>query len=690
MTDDTYTTGPSGTTEDENRETTPLSDSSLTRPPARKKKRPQSAGKFKYNWSLPSHICSSSKGSRFAYCKLCAKHFTVSHGGYNDVQRHVNGAVHQRKIRSCQGMANIGDVFRKEPSLLHSSRVISAEIMMVKFLVLHNLSFKAADHLSELFPMMFPDSAIAADFSCKRTKTKAIVSDALDPYMKKPVVEILKVSPFSLLCDESNDRGDSVKLLTILVRLYDPGNQIIVTRHLETVGITDLTADGIFSAIAQTLQKYNVPFSNLLSFVSDTCNVMKGVKGGVIAKIRSEQPKVVDINCICHLVSLVVKAATKTLPLKIDELLIDIYYHFHHSVKRVTSFKEFADFCTTEYRSILKHVETRWLSLTKVIQRTLHMWEPLCSYFTSHPDVEKPGKVKNISKLLNDPITKIWFHFLSYILAIFNKFNVFFQTAKTSTIHKLHGETLRLLKTVLSFFIDPLVVRTNSDDLTGIAYASSTNHLATQDMFIGDSTTALVLQHQDEGCNITVFYEGAIRFYIAAVKKVLKVYDFRSNILQTLSFLYPGKCQTVPQSTFDAIEEKFPIAFEKATVKLEHREFMLDSEEQPEENEDAVNFWLKISHLKSPMGEHKYHNLAFLALQLLSIPSSNADSERVFSLVRRIKTEFRSSLQTETLSALIGCHFNKTTDCCEKVHFDGPLLSKAKSCTHERNLRYPA
>ena len=74
---------------------------------------------------------------------------------------------------------------------------------------MHNLSFKAADHLSELFPFMFPDSAIAA---FKRTKTKSIVSDA---YMKKPVIEILRVTPFSLLC------GDSIKLLTILVRLYD-------------------------------------------------------------------------------------------------------------------------------------------------------------------------------------------------------------------------------------------------------------------------------------------------------------------------------------------------------------------------------------------------------------------------------------------------------------------------------------
>ena len=46
---------------------------------------------------------------------------------------------------------------------------------------MHNLPFSAADHLSELLPSMFPDSKIAADFSCKRTKTKAIICDALEP-----------------------------------------------------------------------------------------------------------------------------------------------------------------------------------------------------------------------------------------------------------------------------------------------------------------------------------------------------------------------------------------------------------------------------------------------------------------------------------------------------------------------------
>ena len=48
---------------------------------------------------------------------------------------------------------------------------------------------------------------------------------------------------------------------------------------------------------------------------------------------------------------------------------------------------------------------------------------------------------------------------------------------------------------------------------------------------------------------------------------------------------------------------------------------------------NAVQFWLRVLAMKSPMGEQKYLHLATLSQQLLSISMSNTDSERVFSVV---------------------------------------------------------
>ena len=156
------------------------------------------------------------------------------------------------------------------------------------------------------------------------------------------------------------------------------------------------------------------------------------------------------------------------------------------------------------------------------------------------------------------------------------------------------------------------------------------------------------------------FYRGVIKFYEAFIKKLLKVHDFKSPFFHALSYLDPSQSQYVTSSTIDLLEQIYPVSFNKQLVKLEMREFLIDGEIDPTIS-DAVQFWLRVLAMKSPMGEQKYLHMATLSLELLSIPASNADSERVFSVVRRIKTEFRSSLSTESVSALISCHFNKTS-----------------------------
>ena len=165
------------------------------------------------------------------------------------------------------------------------------------------------------------------------------------------------------------------------------------------------------------------------------------------------------------------------------------------------------------------------------------MWDPLCSYFISHPDVEKPGKVKTIVGLLRQPLTKAWLLFLSNILAVFDKFNVFFQTSSTSTIYKLHGQSERLLKKVLSFFIQPQVLLSGSRPITEVAYMDHNCQLTHEDIFVGDNTAALLLHLQDEGEDVQGFYNSVLRFYEAFVAKQLKAFDFKSEILPSLAFL---------------------------------------------------------------------------------------------------------------------------------------------------------
>ena len=61
---------------------------------------------------------------------------------------------------------------------------------------------------------MFLDPAIARDFACKLTKTRFILCETLDPFYKEPKIDH---SPYN----ESNDKRDSVKLLTVLSKMLN-------------------------------------------------------------------------------------------------------------------------------------------------------------------------------------------------------------------------------------------------------------------------------------------------------------------------------------------------------------------------------------------------------------------------------------------------------------------------------------
>ena len=212
------------------------------------------------------------------------------------------------------------------------------------------------------------------------------------------------------------------------------------------------------------------------------------------------------------------------------------------------------------------------------IQCTLQMWDPLCSYFRSHCDVEKAGKVRTICQILNDPLTKPWLCFLLNTLAVFDKYKTFFQTSSTATVHKLHDESVRLLKTVLSFFINPQVLRTHSNDLTEIDFTITSNQLPPEELFLGEDTTAIIEVLIEEGVPVATFYKQVVQFYVAFVSKLLKKFDFKSKFLKMMSFLDPLQCQKLPFSTFDLIDSTTSISYDKAATKLEYREFTSDSD----------------------------------------------------------------------------------------------------------------
>ena len=86
--------------------------------------------------------------------------------------------------------------------------------------------------------------------------------------------------------------------------------------------------------------------------------------------------------------------------------------------------------------------------------------------------------------------------------------------------------------------------------------------------------------------------------------------------------------------------------------------------------------------------QEKLPNLSKVALAVLTIPHSNAGEERVFSMIRKNKTDFRSNLDLrKSLSSIITIKMNKLANLlpCHRFKPSNSLLTKCKAACREYN-----
>ena len=116
-----------------------------------------------------------------------------------------------------------------------------------------------------------------------------------------------------------------------MVRTLDEDVGDVRTRFLDMSVVNVGTASNLFTAVLKFLGDEGLDLTYAIAFMSDTTNVMTGMRSSVQKLIKYHNPYIHDVSCICHLADLVVKAGMKGLPIDIDQLFIDTFYHFYHA-----------------------------------------------------------------------------------------------------------------------------------------------------------------------------------------------------------------------------------------------------------------------------------------------------------------------------------------------------------------------
>uniref|UniRef100_A0A6P7GZ46 Uncharacterized protein LOC114348295 n=1 Tax=Diabrotica virgifera virgifera TaxID=50390 RepID=A0A6P7GZ46_DIAVI len=186
---------------------------------------------------------SSKKGSNFAFCKACNKDFIC---GKSEIQKHYLGKLHIKLVKSLKTQKTLTDMSTYVEKNPLAKKIKTAEIRIAAYAVEHNILFSSLDHLSEIIRTSFTDPEVAKNFTCSRTKVAAIVSNVLGQYSFETSIELLRSKKFSLIVDESTDKG-SIKHLALVARIFHVNK--IIDLFFGLRAIANATADELYNTI---------------------------------------------------------------------------------------------------------------------------------------------------------------------------------------------------------------------------------------------------------------------------------------------------------------------------------------------------------------------------------------------------------------------------------------------------------
>ena len=341
---------------------------------------------------------------------------------------------------------------------------------------------------------------------------------------------------------------------------------------------------------------------------------------------------------------------------------------------------------------ILKHCPTRWLSLLKCVHRYLRQYDGLKSFFLSCEEAET-AKVRSIVSRLGNPLTKPLLQFLSFILPSMDRFNRLFQKSTENTTSQLYDEMNRLVWLYASNFLSEETILAASDNLKNLEFDEA-NQVCNEDLGIGHDTWASVFD-LEQLHDTAPFFEAVRAFYMSSTKKMLAKFPFGDSLMKDLRIIQPQHTASFSFNTITALAKRFPQIGLDDAVSLQHlrdqfQDFKLSPTDLPMLVEykaaDGVLrpkvglFWLKVGKMMTFEGQPRFDRLHKLMAGLMSIPVSNADCERGFSILRKIHTDQRSNLDQSTIVALMAMKFN-SNECCTEVKLSPELLRECKKAT---------
>ncbi|XP_078666292.1 zinc finger protein 862-like [Branchiostoma floridae x Branchiostoma belcheri] len=507
-------------------------------------------------------------------------------------------------------------------------------------------------------------------------KEARIFVDYISLGMKKELRSSLQESDFvAVLADGSSDAGnieEEVIQIRYLKDNIEPTTAFVALKSLERGDAVNIT-DAVKSALKEDLEM-GEEWKNKLAFACfDGAAVNVGHLSGVGMRLQEECPHLIVLHCCAHRLELVVKDVLKEVPYfaAVQDLFTTIYKFYHNSALNWQGLRNAGEALDILVLKPVRASGTRWLPhqerALKAVMRDFPALVQHLGHLVEHGEVgskDSREKANGILQGVKSIKFVLFLLFLSQYLQLMSSLSKVFQD-NSSTLETVYRRVENVVKTLNKLSRPEKLSRIFSEGMeerdgvvlwkgiplqAGRPQRGRPGGLASQ--------REEVMKDCQQIINATSHHLGR-RFDVLLSHRVFsaarRVFQFST---------WPQDDDDDPDDDFGdddirTIYQHFQHPVELKGVDLESclrewselKEVCRNQLSQARRAPSFSEFWMRF--MRREEADSDYRNIFTLLRLSLVIPIHTAQCERSFSLMNRIKTDWRARLESNSLTSLM-------------------------------------
>lgn len=508
-------------------------------------------------------------------------------------------------------------------------------------------------------------------FQHRSAECQTEIFTTLGEAMREMLLNDVRKSPaFGILTDEVCDISVTENLMTF-IQFYRSESESVCTQFISCKNIlkdfSSANSESITEIILNVLQDDKLDISKLAGFSSDGASVMVGKRTGVETRLKSENPTLINVHCVCHKLALACASSNDSLTYikTIETILRQLWQLFENSPKKMAVYlktqTELKEINLGEKASkivskrLRKACRTRWLSLEASVKAVHGDYEAILqtlSILDKSGDAAATGllkRMKSIKFLGSLYILRDILPVLSNLSKHFQKDSLNFSTIRPSINHAKDK-----LRSLLDEETPMKSLQADIDSFTDMCA-----EIKLSDKELKELQSLFTKYVESLISNIDRRFEDS-----SDILSAFAIFDPLSIPLNTeVGFKEYGVTQVrvIADHFYQEMTDDNKLrATEKLISEWQNLKYYINDNIKPNIPEDVRNGkkstpteWLLLQLLRNTTLENFYPSVIQIAGIILAIPITNAWPERGASCLKNIKTKSRNRLSETMLESIL-------------------------------------